>query len=142
LDVLGNRRGHVEGPGGEMLAHALGGHVESQLAGDDRTAELAAELLAVEVLLGPARKERLRDERLGLPLDERGPMELVAAGLGDRVEDTARRIADLGAEVLGFDLIFLDRDLRERVAERTEVLAEHAAVVDGVLEAHPVEEDV
>ena len=68
-------------------------------------------------------------------------MELVAARLGDRGEKRRPAWPVLRAEVLGLDLIFLDRDLREWVTD-AEVLAEHAAVVDRVLEAHAVEQDV
>ena len=54
---------------------------------------------------------------LRLPVDEGRAVELVAAGLGHGVEHAACGIADFCAEILGFDLIFLDGDLREGVAE-------------------------
>src|SRR5206468_1225698 len=83
----------------------------------------------------------LLNEAVRLVFDERRAVELIAAGLGDRGQDRRRRLSDLGAEILGFDLIFLDGELREWVSD-AEVLAENSAVVDRVLEAHPVEQDV
>src|SRR3954466_15574481 len=67
---------------------------------------------------------------------------MVAARLGDGIENATCRLTDFGAEVLRLNLVFLNGNLWERVAERTEVLAEHTAMIDGILEAHPVEQHV
>src|SRR3954454_20461266 len=67
---------------------------------------------------------------------------MIAAGFGDRRKHGGSRLTHFSAKVLRFDLIFLDRDFGEWVAEIAEVLPEHAAVVDWIFEAHPIEEDV
>src|SRR3954447_13129808 len=100
LDVLRDGRRDVERAGWQPLAHSLGGNIEIQFARNDRAAKFAAELLAIEVLLGTLGEEWLGDERLRLPLEEGRSVKLVTARLGNGVEHAARRISDFRAEVL------------------------------------------
>src|SRR5206468_4916356 len=84
-------------------------------------------------------EEGLLDEAPRLKVDKGGTVEAVAPSLCDGRQNGRRRLAHLCAEILGLELVFLNSNLREGIAD-TEVLPEHAAVVDRVLEAHSIEQ--
>ena len=126
----------------DLLVRAFESEIEAKLTGNDRPADVATELLAVVILLRPILEMALFNHPFRLPVDERIAVKLIATRLGNRRQQCGSGLTVLRAEILGLELIFLDGDLREGVSEITEVLTEHATMVDRVLEAHPVEENV
>src|SRR5690606_32313264 len=72
---------------------------------------------------------------------EEAALELVGARAGGRDDRGAAELVELGLVVLGDDLVFADRRLRERIAAAG-VLAADAAGGDVVLLPHAVDEDV
>ncbi|PAV66926.1 hypothetical protein WR25_22928 [Diploscapter pachys] len=134
----------------QLLVRRLERAVEVQHVLDDRTAQIAAILLAIVIrlraalavvrLAGPI-EIRNADERLGLPFAEDVAVEAGAAGFRHRADDRGAGLFVFRLEVLRIDAEFLHGQLREGIAA-AEVLAGDTAVVDGILLAEAVDEDV
>ena len=111
---------------------------------DDRPAEGHAVVLLGEIRLW--RVVALLENGLGTPVagelvPEHRAAELVAAGLGDGNDGSAADLVEFRLVVGGDDLVFTDRELRERVAVGR-ILAGNAALQHIVLLANAIDEDV
>ena len=131
---------------GDRQVEALGfvGHEEVRLVLDDRATQCKTVFLLGRCLFA------LASLALGRGLGahvfvgvtvEGFTLELVGTGLGGRGHGRARHLAVFGLVVAADDLVFTDRQLRERVAG-TAGLAGHAAALDVALLAHAVDVDV
>ena len=107
---------------------------------DERAADRAAELLAVEVLERLA-VGRVRGEPLHALIVEEAPFDLVRPRLGDHVDDAPGRAAEFGVGAGRHDLKLLhgfERDV-DRGALSAHLLTEKAVVVVAAVEADVVE---
>ena len=125
---------------GAVVVHAVPCAEEPQFVLDHEAAEVDT-----VVLLGESRRRaaggadvlRVGLQRVGLVIREPVAAELVAAGLGDDVDDPAGGAAELGLVAAGLDLHFLD-ELEVEVLALEAVLdagGVHAVDVEGVLRA-------
>src|SRR5439155_19271462 len=141
----GDRAGRADGRRqirpSEVLTDAFERREIERLVLDDRAADDAAELFAVELVeriaVGAVRSQR------GDPLImEQAAPDLVRARLGDDVDDAAARAAEFGAGAGRHDLKLLDgleRDV-DRRALPAHLLAEETVVVVAAVEADVVED--
>lgn len=87
---------------------------------DDRAADIAAELIALEAALFDARTvaEKVIGVQRAVPMEfKERPMKIVRTALGNQVDDAAARAPEFGAESIGLNAEFLHRIHRRRVSE-------------------------
>ena len=123
--TLGGRR-HQRGQVGRalLLQRALVGAEEERPVLDDRAAERAAELLAVQAVVDAGREEVVGVHRRIAQVAEAEAAEIVGARAGDGVDDRAGVAPVLGAEGVG-----LDRELLQGVGIGHRVRAVAVVVV-------------
>ena len=93
---------------------------EKRFVFDDRAADIAAELIALEAALFDARTvaEKVIGVQRAVPMEfKERPMKIVRTALGNQVDDAAARAPEFGAESIGLNAEFLHRIHRRRVSE-------------------------